>query len=428
VQINPDYDVAKNITLNATLGAIAGVGVAGGVYTADLITDTLLRVNPTVNNVIKGGGSDPEATKKALADLGITDAGTQNNLLSTVSDQYHSNGDVSRAFSANPDFQVTNADILNGVLNSAGQDVTTYVNTYIDQRYVDIAEVKAAAAAEGVTLTDAQAQDMVAQTANPDATQAALYSIQQKYDPQGVNEQEAREAFQAQGFDPTPAQLSQFMREGAEVDILAELSQFVDVNQVTEEEARQYFTDLGYNATDAEVAQFVQQQAETAVQSELNDYVDPRMVDADEVRAAYEALGLTIPAAADIDALVGQYDQAELAGRAEENLPTARFNALQQQLVEFREALEGGGFSTAEIEAEIASVRDATMAAFEDLGYTIDEEMGVCGIISLTPKNASWTRLPPTKKRVCRATRLSRQLLTILPLSLVCAGGHTHTY
>jgi hypothetical protein len=312
-----------------------------------------------------------------LIALGITDEVVQNNLLSTVSDQYHSNGDVSRAFSANPDFQVTNADILNGVLNSAGQDVTTYVNTYIDQRYVDIAEVKAAAAAEGVTLTDAQAQDMVAQTANPDATQAALYSIQQKYDPQGVNEQEAREAFQAQGFDPTPAQLSQFMREGAEVDILAELSQFVDVNQVTEEEARQYFTDLGYNATDAEVAQFVQQQAETAVQSELNDYVDPRMVDADEVRAAYEALGLTIPAAADIDALVGQYAETDLAGRAEENLPTARFNALQQQLVEFREALEGGGFSTAEIEAEIASVREATMAAFEDLGYTIDEEMGV---------------------------------------------------
>jgi hypothetical protein len=139
VQINPDYDVAKNITLNATLGAIAGVGVAGGVYTADLITDTLLRVNPTVNNVIKGGGSDPEATKKALADLGITDAGTQNNLLSTVSDQYHSNADVSRAFSAHPDFRVTNADILNGVLNSAGQDVTTYINTYVDQRYVDIA-------------------------------------------------------------------------------------------------------------------------------------------------------------------------------------------------------------------------------------------------------------------------------------------------
>jgi hypothetical protein len=376
VQINPDYDVAKNITLNATLGAIAGVGVAGGVYTADLITDTLLRVNPTVNNVIKGGGSDPEATKKALADLGITDAGTQNNLLSTVSDQYHSNADVSRAFSAHPDFRVTNADILNGVLNSAGQDVTTYINTYVDQRYVDIAEVKAAAAAEGVTLTDAQAQDMVTQTADPDATQAALYSIQQKYDPAAVTEQEAREAFAAQGFNPSNEQIEQFVREGAESDILTELGQFVNVNQVTEEEARQYFADIGYDATDAEVAQFVRQQAETAVQSELGAYVDPRMVDADEVRAAYESLGLTIPSASDIDALVGQYDQAELAGRAEENLPTARFNALQQQLVEFRQALENGGVPSDEIEAAIASVRADTMAEFEALGYTIDEEMG----------------------------------------------------
>jgi predicted nucleic acid-binding Zn-ribbon protein len=376
-QIDPERDVLGAVLQASTLGAIAGAGTAGGIYTGHTVADALVRTNTTVRNAISNGGSDPEAAKAALKDLGLDDEVVQNNILSTVSDQYHSNGDISRAFSANPDFKVTNADVLNGVLNSAGQDVTTYVNTYVDQRYVDIEEVKAAAAAEGVTLTDEQAQDMVTQTGDPEATQAALYSIQQKYDPQAVNEQEARDAFAEQGFDPTPEQLQQFMREGPESDILNELSQFVDVNQVTEEEARQYFADIGYTPTDEEVAQFVRQQAETEVQSELDTYVDPRMVDADEVRAAYEALGLTIPTAADIDALVGQYDEADLAGRAEENLPTARFNALQQQLVEFREALENGGFSTDEIAAEIASVREDTMAEFEALGYTIDEEMGV---------------------------------------------------
>jgi hypothetical protein len=370
VQVNPDYDVAKNITLNATLGAIAGVGVAGGVYTADLVADTLLRVNPTVYNTVNGSGSDPEAIKTALANLGITDAGTQNNLLSTVSDQYHSNADVSRAFSAHPDFRVTNADILNGVLNSAGQDVTTYVNTYVDQRYVDIAEVKAAAAAEGVTLTDAQAQDMVTQTNDPNATQAALYSIQQKYDPQAVNEQEARDAFAEQGFNPSDEQIRQFVREGTESDILTELGQFVNVNQVTEEEARQYFADIGYNPTDKEVAQFVRQQSEAEVQSELETYVDPRFVDIDEVRAAYETLGLSRPTQADLEALVGQYDETDLSGRAETNLPNARYNSIIEQI----EQLSVG--SGPEVLEALEAVKSDLQNQMESLGFKFDEATG----------------------------------------------------
>lgn len=375
-QIDPNRDVLGSVLQAATLGAVAGSGTAGGIYTGYATADALIRTNATVRNAIAGGGADPEAARAALVDLGLTDAVAQNNLLSTVNDQFHSNGDVSRAFSAHPDFRVTNADILNGVLNSAGQDVTTYVNTYVDQRYVDIEEVKAAAAAEGVTLTDEQAQDMVTQTDDPNATQAALYSIQQKYDPQGVTEQEARDAFAEQGFDPTPEQLSQFMREGPESDILNELSQFVDVNQVTEEEARQYFADIGYTPTDEEVAQFVRQQAETEVQSELDTYVDPRMVDADEVRAAYEALGLSRPADADIEALVGQYDETDLAARAEENLPKAQFNSLQMQLEEFRQALENGGVPSDQIEQIIADTREQTRADLEALGYQFDEDIG----------------------------------------------------
>jgi len=332
VQINPDYDVAKEITINATLGAIAGVGIAGGVHTGDMLADTLLRVNPTVYNTVTSGGSNPTVTKQALEDLGITDEVVQNNLLSTISDQYHSNADVSRAFSSHPDFVVGNSDILNGVLNSVGEDVTTYVNTYVDQRYVDIAEVKAAAAAEGVTLTDEQAQAMVTQTADPEATTAALYSIQQKYDPQAVTEQEARDAFAEQGFDPTPEQLQQFTREGSESDILNALSQYVDVNQVTEEEARQYFAEIGYDPTDEEVAQFVRQQEEATVRGELEAYIDPHVVDESEVRAAFAEAGIANPAQADVDMLLGQYEEAELAGRVDEILPQARYNALVEMI------------------------------------------------------------------------------------------------
>jgi hypothetical protein len=567
VQVNPDYDVAKNITLNATLGAIAGVGVAGGVYTADLITDTLLRVNPTVYNTVNGSGSDPEAIKTALANLGITDAGTQNNLLSTVSDQYHSNADVSRAFSAHPDFRVTNADILNGVLNSAGQDVTTYINTYVDQRYVDIAEVKAAAAAEGVTLTDAQAQDMVTQTNDPNATQAALYSIQQKYDPQGVTAAEARQRFAELGFTPTDAQVNEFVGQHSETAQLNKINTYVnprqvteaearrffdalgytptdqevrdfmgqgnkdfeatapdrvgayvDPRQVTEAEARQFFTDLGYTPTDAQVAEFVAQVEETTQQDviskyvdprqvtmdelqaiadeegltltealaqtyigqseadtfqqeqlaaaqqefdplattleeatqffadtdyqatpeelaqfvaskaeevqrnavgeyvdprqvtadearqflsaigyqptdeevaqfagQLNDetfqqtrqteidaYVDPRFVDIDEVRAAYEALGLSRPTQADLEALVGQYDETDLSGRAETNLPNARYNSIIEQI----DNLAANSGSGQEVMEALESVKADLQGQMESLGFKFDAATG----------------------------------------------------
>jgi hypothetical protein len=371
-QIDPDRDVLGSVLQAATLGAVAGAGTAGGIYTGYATADALIRTNAAVRNAIAGGGSDPAAAKAALASLGLTDEVAQNNLLSTVNDQFHSNGDVSRAFSAHPDFRVANSDILNGVLNSAGQDVTTYINTYVDQRYVDIEEVKAAAAAEGVTLTDEQARDYVTQTDDPNATQAALYSIQQRFDPQAVTEQEAREAFQAQGFDPTDEQVAQFVREGEESGILSELSQFVDVNQVTEEEARQYFADIGYNPTDAEVAQFVRQQAETEVQAELETYVDPRMVDLDEVRDAYTALGLSRPTQADLEALIGQYDEADLLGRAETNLPNARYNSIVEQI----ENLAANSGSSPEVMEALEAVKSDLQGQMEALGFKFDEATG----------------------------------------------------
>ena len=371
-QIDPDRDVLGSVLQAATLGAVAGAGTAGGIYTGYATADALIRTNAAVRNAIAGGGSDPAAAKAALASLGLTDEVAQNNLLSTVNDQFHSNGDVSRAFSAHPDFRVANSDILNGVLNSAGQDVTTYINTYVDQRYVDIEEVKAAAAAEGVTLTDEQARDYVTQTDDPNATQAVLYSIQQRFDPQAVTEQEAREAFQAQGFDPTDEQVAQFVREGEESGILSELSQFVDVNQVTEEEARQYFADIGYNPTDAEVAQFVRQQAETEVQAELETYVDPRMVDLDEVRDAYTALGLSRPTQADLEALIGQYDEADLLGRAETNLPNARYNSIVEQI----ENLAANSGSSPEVMEALEAVKSDLQGQMEALGFKFDEATG----------------------------------------------------
>jgi hypothetical protein len=307
-QIDPDRDVLGSVLQAATLGAVAGSGTAGGIYTGYATADALIRTNAAVRNAIARGGSNPQAAITALTNLGLTDKVAQNNLLSTVNTKYHSNGDVSRAFSAHPDFRVTNADILNGVLNATGQNVTTYINTYVDQRYVDIEEVKAAAAAEGVKLTDAQAQDMVTQTDNPNATQAALYSIQQKYDPQAVTKQEATAAFTAQGFKPSDAQIAQFVREGKEADVLKELEAYVDPRQVTTAEATQFFANLGYKPTAQEIKDFVGQgdeKFEGTAPTRVETYVNPRQVTKEEARKFFEELGYT-PTDAQVTAFVAQ--------------------------------------------------------------------------------------------------------------------------
>jgi hypothetical protein len=160
------------------------------------------------------------------------------------------------------------------------------------------------------------------------------------------------------------------VREGTESDILTELGQFVNVNQVTEEEARQYFADIGYNPTDKEVAQFVRQQSEAEVQSELETYVDPRFVDIDEVRAAYETLGLSRPTQADLEALVGQYDETDLSGRAETNLPNARYNSIIEQI----EQLSVG--SGPEVLEALEAVKSDLQNQMESLGFKFDEATG----------------------------------------------------
>jgi hypothetical protein len=304
VQINPDYDVAKNITLNATLGAIAGVGVAGGVYTGDILADTLLRVNPRVKAAVDNGGANPEAIKTALADLGITDEVTQNNLLSTVSSDYHSTEDVYRAFSAHPYFSVSEAEMLTTLLNSVGTDVTTYVENYVDRRYLDIAEVKAAAAAEGVTLTDEQAAAYVGQKDE----EQALFALRQSVNTQATSDTEARKFFADQGYTPTDAEVKQFVGPVPDATTKTQIASYVNPRQVTEAEARKFFADRGYTPTDAEVKNFIGQGGadfQSTAPGRVETYVNPRQVTEAEARKFFADRGYT-PTDAEVKNFIGQ--------------------------------------------------------------------------------------------------------------------------
>ena len=175
--IDPTYDVAGNVTGAAILGKIAGAGTAGGIYTGNVVVDTLMSVNSDVINAV-GNAEDSTAAAVALGELGITDNVILNNILNTSYDtQYVSTAEAAKAFeNQNPNYVPTEDEIESFVSNRPDSEVATLVAGYIDKRYLDVDEVKTAAEASGITLTDEQAEKFVGQ--NPDETEALNAAIE----------------------------------------------------------------------------------------------------------------------------------------------------------------------------------------------------------------------------------------------------------
>lgn len=263
--------------------------------------------------------------------------------------------------------------------NVSQEDVMREVANFANPRVVTVDEVKRAAAAEGYTLSDEDARKLAGQ--KDEAT--ALQQIRSTYDPLSVTAEEARAAFQAQGYTPTDEELNKYVGMKTETSTLADIASFANPRAVTRAEAEQFFSDLGYTPSQEELAQFISQadqqgvlsavrsyvdprqvtQAEaekafkdlgytptkdelsqfvkqgtdiqqTQVLNLLNEYVGPRQVTAEEVRAAYSVLGFPEPLDADVNKLVGQYAQSELAGKAQAALPTATYNKLTKTVTD----------------------------------------------------------------------------------------------
>jgi predicted transcriptional regulator len=96
-----------------------------------------------------------------------------------------------------------------------------------------------------------------------------------------------------------------------------------------------YLKEAGYKATPQEIQTLLKQTSGMTpeqVRAAMNTYADPRVVTEAEARAAYEALGLKRPTEADVRALMGQYDQSLLGGKAESSLDRARYNSIMFEL------------------------------------------------------------------------------------------------
>ena len=192
VQIDPTYDVAGSVFEAGIMGKLAGAGTAGGIYTGNALADSLLTTNSTVKNAVANSGDATKATQ-ALKDLGISDNEVLNNLLNTTYDtQYVTTTEAGEMFTVeNPGFIPTDAEIEALAGKKDESNLAAEVAAYVDPRFLDVDEVKAAAAAEGITLTDEQAKAYEGQKDEA----GAVADIAEEYDPQATTRVEAEQFF-----------------------------------------------------------------------------------------------------------------------------------------------------------------------------------------------------------------------------------------
>ena len=336
-KLDPTRDVAKEITQAAAFGAIAGGPIAGGAYSASRAGDVISNMtqgNAVIADILETNKGNPAAADAALARFGITDNVVKSNLMNTIDNaNYTSSAEAANTLAARGDYTYSDADVA--ALTGKGTDGTlaSRVEAYVDPRVLDIAEVKAAAAAEGYTLTDAEAAKLVGQKDEA----AGVTAIKAQYDPLATTVDEAKQMMRDLGYtNMTDSEALSLAGQIKEADARKNVADYVNPRQVTFAEAKKYLTDQGYTPTNAEVNQFVGQANDATYQQKqqtaATTYVDPRVVDEGEARAAYEALGLKKPTQADVQKLLGQYSETDLAGKATANLEAARYNSIMAQL------------------------------------------------------------------------------------------------
>lgn len=331
-KLDPNRDVAANITAAAAFGAIAGGPIAGTAYagsqTGDVISNAL-QANPQIANILVSNKGNPAAADAALANFGITDNTIKSNLMNVVDDaNYTSSQEAADTLAKRGDYSFTSDDVTALTGKAPENNLEARVEAYVDPKVLDIEEVKAAAKAEGYTLTDAEAQKLVGQKDEI----AAVAAARAEFDPKATTYEEAKTFLTDKGYTPTADEIKQFVGDVAETKAKTDAAAYVNPRQVTTEEARKYLTDQGYTPSDADVNRFVGQVNQEEQAGKITAWVDPRVVDKGEVEAAYEALGLAKPTDADIAKLMGQYDESGLTAKATEYLPTARYNSLVKQL------------------------------------------------------------------------------------------------
>ena len=338
-QLNPDRDVVGNVVGNSVLGAISGGSTSGSIYggaaTGDFLSNAIIAFNSDVRDVINNAPDLGAAgVTQQLNDLGLTNNLIQTNILNQAFDaDYTSIGEAEQAAfdyvtNSNIPYKFTKNEITDFTGANPDSGLASALDAYVDPRYFDAREVKAAAALEGYALTDEQIQQYVGQMDQ----QSAVADVRKEYDPLAVTADEASQFFTDLGYTPSQDEINQFIAQISETEQQQAIGEYVDPRMVSVEEATNFFDALGYEPTDEEIQQFVGQFGEEQQQAVIDKYVDPRQVTEEEVLNAFKVAGLPDVRPEDIPPLAGQYDEADLVGKLQEALPNAQFNVLKYML------------------------------------------------------------------------------------------------
>ena len=269
-----------NLTMETAQAKIAAGNIlhtiAGGITsTGNVIADVLTKINASVMNVFKTTSTAEEATT-ALNELGLTDTVVLNNVLnSTYDTMYVSTNEAAKIFKdTQPGFIPTKDEIESFVSKRAESDVATAVAQYIDPRFLDADEVKAAALEEGLALTTEQALQYTKQAGNDDEDfdeAAAITALRTELDPQGTSKQDIRDKIAAQDepYDASDNEITTLFDQGitdggvsdtALDELLFGENGFVNVRQITKDEARiALAAQNNYDPSDEDIAAFTKQ-------------------------------------------------------------------------------------------------------------------------------------------------------------------------
>jgi len=190
-------------------------------------------------------------------------------------------------------------------------------------------------------------------------------------DPKVTSVDEARDMLIAAGYkNPTAAEIKSLSGKIDETKAKTNVTTYVDQHTVTAAEVKAAFEAEGYKPTTKQINAFVKSGAtvnQDKIIADITKQADAGAVSEAEARSAYEALGLKKPTEADIKALMGQYDESQLSGKAEANLDNARYNSIMAQLDELTV-----GASQETLDA-IELVKADLTKQVTDLGFKIDK-------------------------------------------------------
>jgi hypothetical protein len=344
-------DFSGSLTQAGVLGAVAGTGTAAGITVGDVVYDAVqngtytggdtgipedfwapqsqteqswsanptanavILFNPTVNEAVANSNApDVDPDVRAQAQQTIKDTLNWGSFFDDQGQVLDFSEDADGAWS----YQTT-TDILNAANDNA---YTTYGEA--QEAYQAITTPNLG----GVQYTGAEGTlgiDDDWSLGDPNIPSSFVYA---------ENRQRAwRELNPSVALTPytlTEEDLGGFVGEVPDTDVSRRV-----IDTANRGYATQIFEQEGYTPEEADYLAALEQAGEGGVLTEtlgteLATLYDPRAVTQEEAQQAFEELGFFDALPTDVQRLVGQYDESELAGRAQEQLPVASYNAIAE--------------------------------------------------------------------------------------------------